>query len=137
MELTIRNISKTYANGVRPQRREPNCSERHVWAAGAQWRGKSSLMHTIATLQEPGAGSIILGDIDLLTNKDAVRRVLGYLPQEFGLYPIISAEVLLDHFASLKGIRDGQTSSSFTQTSPRRRPFLGIWHKPPGTTTSR
>jgi len=73
---------------------------------GPNGAGKSSLMRTITTLQEPDAGSIKLGDIDVLTQKEAVRQVLGYLPQEFGLYPSISAEVLLDHFAALKGLRD-------------------------------
>jgi len=108
MELTIRNLSKTYANGVRALHGVSLTIPNGMFGLlGPNGAGKSSLMRTIATLQEPDAGSITLGDIDVLTDKDAVRRVLGYLPQEFGLYPSISAEVLLDHFASLKGIRDG------------------------------
>ncbi|MEJ2006021.1 MAG: ABC transporter ATP-binding protein [Cyclobacteriaceae bacterium] len=71
---------------------------------GPNGAGKSSLMRTIATLQEPDSGSITLGDLDVLREKDEVRKVLGYLPQEFGVYPRISAEVLLDHLAILKGI---------------------------------
>ena len=108
MNLTIRNLSKTYANGVRALHGVSLTIPNGMFGLlGPNGAGKSSLMRTIATLQEPDAGSITLGDIDVLTDKDAVRRVLGYLPQEFGLYPSISAEVLLDHFASLKGIRDG------------------------------
>jgi len=61
-------------------------------------------MRTIATLQEPDTGSITLGEIDVLSQKDETRKILGYLPQEFGVYPKVSAEVLLDHLAVLKGI---------------------------------
>jgi len=71
---------------------------------GPNGAGKSSLMRTIATLQDADTGSIMLDDIDVLRDKEAVRRVLGYLPQEFGVYPSVSAEELLDHFATLKGI---------------------------------
>jgi ABC-type multidrug transport system ATPase subunit len=71
---------------------------------GPNGAGKSTLMRTISTLQEADSGSIRLGDIDVLRQKDDVRRVLGYLPQEFGVYPRVSAEALLDHFAVLKGI---------------------------------
>jgi ABC-type multidrug transport system ATPase subunit len=73
---------------------------------GPNGAGKSSLMRTIATLQEPDSGTITLGELDVLADKDAVRRVLGYLPQEFGVYPNVSAETLLDYFAGLKGLRD-------------------------------
>jgi ABC-2 type transport system ATP-binding protein len=71
---------------------------------GPNGAGKSTLMRMIATLQEPDGGSIQLGDIDVLNQKDEVRKTLGYLPQEFGLYPKVRAEDLLDHFAVLKGI---------------------------------
>jgi ABC-2 type transport system ATP-binding protein len=71
---------------------------------GPNGAGKSTLMRTIATLQEPDAGSIHLGDLDVLAERARVREVLGYLPQEFGLYPRATAEDLLDHFAVLKGI---------------------------------
>jgi ABC-2 type transport system ATP-binding protein len=71
---------------------------------GPNGAGKSTLMRTIATLQEPDAGTIQLGDIDVIKQKSAVREILGYLPQEFGVYPNVSAERLLDHFAVLKGI---------------------------------
>ncbi|MCA9684351.1 MAG: ABC transporter ATP-binding protein [Myxococcales bacterium] len=71
---------------------------------GPNGAGKSTLMRTIATLQDPDSGSIRLGDIDVLADKPAVRRVLGYLPQDFGVYPNVDAVTLLDHFAALKGL---------------------------------
>ena len=73
---------------------------------GPNGAGKSTLMRTIATLQQPDSGSIRLGDIDVLAQPDEVRKVLGYLPQEFGFYPNLSAERVLDHFAALKGVAD-------------------------------
>src|SRR5688572_19770798 len=73
---------------------------------GPNGAGKSTLMRMIATLQDPDAGSIHLGELDVLRQKDEVRKTLGYLPQEFGVYPRVSAEELLDHFALLKGIAD-------------------------------
>lgn len=103
MELRIHNLSKTYANGVRALHGVSLTVPNGMFGL----LGPNEAMRTIATLQEPDAGSITLGSIDVLTDKDAVRRVLGYLPQELGLYPSISAEVL-DHFASLRGIRDGR-----------------------------
>lgn len=108
MELRIQNLSKTYPNGVRALRDVSLIIPNGMFGLlGPNGAGKSSLMRTIATLQEPDSGSITLGDIDVLQDKDRVRQVLGYLPQEFGLYPGISAEALLDYFASLKGLRDG------------------------------
>jgi ABC-type multidrug transport system ATPase subunit len=71
---------------------------------GPNGAGKSTFMRTIATLQEPDEGSITLGEFDVLRDKDGVRRILGYLPQEFGVYPRVTAEALLDHFAVLKGL---------------------------------
>ncbi|MGI4886693.1 MAG: ABC transporter ATP-binding protein [Janthinobacterium lividum] len=107
MLLRIDHLSKTYGNGVRALRDVSLTIPSGMFGLlGPNGAGKSSLMRTIATLQEPDSGSITLGDLDVLAQKDAVRRVLGYLPQEFGLYPSISAEVLLDHFAALKGLRD-------------------------------
>ena len=107
MELRIEHLSKTYANGVQALRDITLTIPSGMFGLlGPNGAGKSTLMRTIATLQEPDSGSIRLGELDVLTQKEAVRRVLGYLPQEFGLYPSISAELLLDYFASLKGIRD-------------------------------
>ena len=96
MEFCIRNHSKTYPNGVRALRDVNLTIPNGMFGLlGPNGAGKSSLMRTIATLQEPDTGSITLGDINVLTEKELVRQVLGYLPHEFGLYPGISAEVLL------------------------------------------
>ena len=109
MELVVRNLSKTYPNGVRALDDVSLTIPPGMFGLlGPNGAGKSSLMRTIATLQQPDAGSITLGDIDVLKQPDAVRRALGYLPQEFGLYPNLSAEMVLDHFATLKGLTDGK-----------------------------
>jgi ABC-2 type transport system ATP-binding protein len=105
MNLEIKNLSKTYANGVRALHNVSLSIPTGMFGLlGPNGAGKSSLMRTIATLQEPDSGSIMLGDLDVLRQKDDVRKILGYLPQEFGVYPKVSAEVLLDHLAVLKGI---------------------------------
>lgn len=105
MKLRIENLSKTYKNGVKAiDDLNLEISTGMFGLLGPNGAGKSSLMRTIATLQEPDQGSITLGNLNVLTQKDEVRQVLGYLPQEFGLYPKTSAEVLLDHLAVLKGI---------------------------------
>ena len=103
--LTIRQLSKTYANGVRALR-DVSLDIPHgmFGLLGPNGAGKSTLMRTIATLQDPDAGSITLDDLDVLADKPAARRVLGYLPQEFGVYPKVTAEAMLDHFAVLKGV---------------------------------
>jgi ABC-2 type transport system ATP-binding protein len=107
LELRITGLSKTYSNGVKAlQDVELTIPTGMFGLLGPNGAGKSTLMRTIATLQEPDTGSILLGDIDVLREKDDVRRVLGYLPQEFGVYPRVSAEALLDHFAILKGIHN-------------------------------
>ncbi|MES2521721.1 MAG: ABC transporter ATP-binding protein [Gemmatimonadota bacterium] len=107
MDLAIRGVSKTYPNGVRALRDITLDIPRGMYGLlGPNGAGKSTLMRTIATLQEPDSGSITLGDIDVLREKDRVRRTLGYLPQEFGVYPSITAERLLDHFAVLEGFTD-------------------------------
>jgi ABC-2 type transport system ATP-binding protein len=105
MELKILGVSKAYANGVRALDDVTLTIPRGMYGLlGPNGAGKSTLMRILATLQEPDAGSIRLGEIDVVHQKDAVRRTLGYLPQEFGVYPKVSAEQLLDHFALLKGI---------------------------------
>jgi len=75
---------------------------------GPNGAGKSTLMRTLATLQDADGGSARLGEVDMLKDKDSVRRTLGYLPQDFGVYPKVSAETLLDHFARLKGVANGR-----------------------------
>jgi ABC-type multidrug transport system ATPase subunit len=103
--LAIRDLSKTYANGVRALREVSLDIPRGMFGLlGPNGAGKSSLMRTIATLQDPDRGSITLDGQDLLADKPATRRLLGYLPQEFGVYPKVSAEAMLDHFAVLKGV---------------------------------
>jgi ABC-2 type transport system ATP-binding protein len=107
MELKIRNLSKTYASGVHALKDVTLTIPRGMFGLlGPNGAGKSTLMRTIATLQEPDEGSIRFGDIDVLRQKDRVRETLGYLPQEFGVYPNVSAEKLLEHIAVLKGITD-------------------------------
>ncbi len=103
--LVIRNLSKTYANGVRAlQGVNLDIPTGMYGLLGPNGAGKSTLMRTLATLQTADSGEVFLGDIDVLNEKEAVRRVLGYLPQEFGIYPRISATEMLDHLAILKGI---------------------------------
>src|SRR5215207_6596872 len=107
MQLEIKNLSKTYANGVQALTDINLTIPRGMFGLlGPNGAGKSTLMRTIATLQEPDSGTIRLGDIDVLKEKHRVRETLGYLPQEFGVYPSVSAERLLEHFAVLKGIAD-------------------------------
>ena len=107
MELRIEHLAKTYPNGVHALHDVTLTIPRGMFGLlGPNGAGKSTLMRTIATLQEPDTGSIMLGDIDVLREKDRVRRTLGYLPQEFGVYPSVSAERLLDHFAILEGFTD-------------------------------
>lgn len=105
MELVIRNLSKTYPNGVHALK-DVNLTIRQgmFGLLGPNGAGKSTLMRTIATLQEPDSGEIMLGNLSVLTQKDEVRRTLGYLPQEFGVYPKVTALLLLDHLAVLKGV---------------------------------
>jgi len=105
MALTITGLSKTYPNGVRALKNlSLSVGSSMFGLLGPNGAGKSSLMRTIATLQDPDSGSITLDGIDVLTQKDEVRRVLGYLPQEFGVYPKMSAVDMLSHLAILKGI---------------------------------
>ncbi|HVG44369.1 MAG TPA: ABC transporter ATP-binding protein [Longimicrobium sp.] len=109
MELVIEHLWKTYPNGVAALRDVSLDIPRGLFGLlGPTGAGKSTLMRILATLQEADAGSARLGDVDVLRDHEAVRRTLGYLPQEFGLYPKVSAEAMLDHFALLKGIADSR-----------------------------
>lgn len=104
--LTISNLSKTYSNGVRALNNVSLEIPTGMFGLlGPNGAGKSTLMRTIATLQEADEGSISFGGINVLKDKNEVRKIIGYLPQEFGVYPKISAEALLNHLAVLKGIR--------------------------------
>ena len=111
MELRIANLSKSYANGVQALKDVTLTIPKGMFGLlGPNGAGKSTLMRTLATLQEADSGTAVLEDppmgqrIDMLKDRDAVRRTLGYLPQEFGLYPKVTAYDLLEHFAVLKGI---------------------------------
>jgi ABC-type multidrug transport system ATPase subunit len=105
--LSIRHLSKTYPNGVRALHDVSLEIPAGMFGLlGPNGAGKSSLMRTLATLQQADGGEVSLDGVDVLRNQDAVRRVLGYLPQDFGVYPKVSAEDLLDHFAALKGYLD-------------------------------
>lgn len=118
--LHITNISKTYANGVRALNNVSLAIPNGMFGLlGPNGAGKSTLMRTVATLQEPDSGSIALNGIDVLADKQALRRVLGYLPQEFGVYPKVTAEVMLDHLAVLKGL---------THKGERRDAVDGLLH---------
>jgi ABC-type multidrug transport system ATPase subunit len=107
MQVEIRDVSKTYPNGVRALDDVSLTIPPGMYGLlGPNGAGKSTLMRILATLQEPDAGTIRLGGLDLVRQKDEVRRTLGYLPQQFGVYPKVSAEELLEHFALLKGIAE-------------------------------
>jgi len=108
--LTIRDLSKTYANGVQALKSVSLDIPTGMFGLlGPNGAGKSSLMRTIATLQDADSGSITLGELDVLANKEATRQILGYLPQDFGVYPKVSPEELLNHFAIMKGLsRSGE-----------------------------
>ena len=105
MKLEIKNLTKTYKNGVKAiDNLSIEIGTGMFGLLGPNGAGKSSLMRTIATLQGPDSGSITFGDVDVLEDKMSLRKVLGYLPQSFGVYPKMSAEDLLDYLATLKGI---------------------------------
>ena len=105
MILSLKNVSKTYSNGVKALDDVSIDIKAGMFGLlGPNGAGKSSLMRTIATLQEPDTGSINFNGLDILDNKIEFRKTLGYLPQEFGVYPKMSASDLLHYFASLKGI---------------------------------
>lgn len=105
MNLTIKNLTKTYSNGVQALRDVSLTIPMGMFGLlGPNGAGKSTLMRTVATLQNADSGSIELGSLDVFANPHALRQQLGYLPQEFGVYPRTSAEKMLDHLAVLKGI---------------------------------
>jgi ABC-type multidrug transport system ATPase subunit len=121
MELKIEKLSKTYANGVRALDNVSLTIPHGMYGLlGPNGAGKTTLMRTLATLQEPDTGSIQLGEIDVLRQKDEVRRRLGYLPQEFGVYPRISAQGMLSHIALLKGI---------TRSAERKQVVEALLHR--------
>ena len=107
MKLLIQDISKTYANGVKALNElSLEINEGMFGLLGPNGAGKSTLMRILATLLEPDQGTVTLNDINVLTEKTEVKKQLGYLPQSFGVYPRISAQELLNHFAVLKGLHN-------------------------------
>lgn len=125
MQLTIRNLSKTYPNGVKAlQDVSLDIPTGMYGLLGPNGAGKSTLMRTLATLQDADSGTVTLGEIDVLKDKETVRRTLGYLPQEFGVYPRISASELLDHLAILKGIPARQRKEVVTALLQR----VNLWY---------
>ena len=141
LELRIEDLSKTYPNGVRALQNVSLTIPTGMFGLlGPNGAGKSTLMRTIATLQEADSGRVTLGPstspgaaIDVLRQKDAVRRVLGYLPQEFGIYPRITAEALLDHFAILKGIQNRKERREIVAALLRRTNLYDVRKQNLGT----
>lgn len=126
MKLEINNLSKTYSNGVQALKDVSLTIPQGMFGLlGPNGAGKSSLMRTLATLQEADSGTVTLDGIDVLKDKEKVRKILGYLPQEFGVYPKVSSYKMLDHIASLKGVsnkgeRKDLVESLLTKTN--------LWH---------
>ena len=134
MELQIRNLSKSYPNGTRALQNVSLTMPLGMFGLlGPNGAGKSTLMRTLATLQEADSGSAQLGSIDVLRQKDAVRKLLGYLPQEFGLYPKVSAETLLSHFAALKGIANPKERRELVQALLQQTNLFEYRNQPLGS----
>ena len=124
--LEIRDLSKTYANGVQALKNvDLDIPKGMFGLLGPNGAGKSTLMRTIATLQDADSGSIRLDGQDMLADKTAARRQLGYLPQEFGVYPKVSAEAMLDHFAVLKGVTARGERKALVQALLQQ---VNLWH---------
>ena len=116
MQLSIKNVSKTYSNNVEALKDVTlEVGNGMFGLLGPNGAGKSTLMRTIAGLQELDSGSITVGDIDVSKHKHELRKVLGYLPQEFGLYPKVNALELFDHLATMKGITDSKERDELTK----------------------
>jgi len=117
MQLSIKNVSKTYSNNVEALKDVTlEVGNGMFGLLGPNGAGKSTLMRTIAGLQELDSGSITVGDIDVSKHKHELRKVLGYLPQEFGLYPKVNALELFDHLATMKGITDSKERDELTKS---------------------
>jgi len=133
-ELVIDGVTKTYPNGVQALKGVSLRIPAGMFGLlGPNGAGKSTLMRTIATLQEPDQGSITFGDIDVLRQKDRVRRTLGYLPQEFGVYPKVTALELLDHFAVLKGLVERRKRAEVVDAVLRRTNLWDVRKRRLGT----
>jgi ABC-2 type transport system ATP-binding protein len=121
IELRIENLSKTYKNGVKALDNVSLTIPAGMYGLlGPNGAGKSTLMRTLATLQEPDTGTITLGEIDVLKQKAEVRKRLGYLPQEFGVYPRVSGQQMLNYIALLKGIANGRERRELVEWTLKR-----------------
>jgi ABC-type multidrug transport system ATPase subunit len=126
MELVIQGLTKTYDNGVQALKGiDLEIPQGLFGLLGPNGAGKSTLMRTLATLQEADSGSIRLDNIDVLNEKEKVRKLLGYLPQEFGVYPKVEADRLLDHIAVLKGITNKTDRNNLIESLLKR---TNLWH---------
>ncbi len=120
-ELIISNLSKTYPSGITALRDISLKIPKGMFGLlGPNGAGKSTFMRTIATLQEADQGTIFFDKVDVLNQKNEVRKVLGYLPQQFGLYPRITTETLLSHLAVLKGITNKKERKEIVQALLQR-----------------
>jgi ABC-type multidrug transport system ATPase subunit len=134
MQLTIRDLSKTYSNGTQALKNVSlDVPQGMFGLLGRNGAGKSTLMRIVATLQEPDEGSVRLGDIDVIRQKERVRETLGYLPQSFGFHPRVSAERLLDHFAVLKGLIETGVRRDVVESLLRRTNLWDVRKQRVGT----
>ena len=134
MELKIEHVSKTYPNGVRALNNVSLHIKNGMFGLlGPNGAGKSTLMRTISALQDPDEGSITFGDIDVLSDKQALREVLGYLPQEFGLYPKVTALDFLDHLAVMKGVTNGKERKNLVESLLQQTNLWDVRKKRLGT----
>jgi ABC-type multidrug transport system ATPase subunit len=132
--LKIRDLSKTYANGVQALKGITLDIPNGMFGLlGPNGAGKSTLMRTIATLQDADSGSVHLGELDVLAEKTEARRRLGYLPQEFGVYPKVSAMAMLDHFAILKGVTHAGERKALVQALLKQVNLWQVRHRKLGT----
>ena len=126
MELKIKSLNKTYSNGVQALKDVTlNIPQGMFGLLGPNGAGKSSLMRTLATLQQADSGTAMLGDLDILKDKAEVRKILGYLPQEFGVYPKVSSYNMLNHIASLKGISNKGERKDLVESLLNK---TNLWH---------
>ncbi len=134
MELQIKNLNKTYSNGVQALKDVTLTIPQGMFGLlGPNGAGKSSLMRTLATLQQADSGSVTLGELDILKDKAKVREILGYLPQEFGVYPKISSYNMLNHIASLKGVSNKSERKDLVESLLHKTNLWHVRHKSLGT----
>ncbi|RFS24724.1 ABC transporter ATP-binding protein [Chitinophaga silvatica] len=134
MQLVINDLRKCYPNGVQALNGVSLQINKGMFGLlGPNGAGKSSLMRTISTLQDADSGSIKFGEIDVLSQKEEVRRLLGYLPQDFGVYPRVSADTMLHHIAALKGINNKKERKEIVEALLHKVNLYNVRHKNLGT----